>query len=108
MGWVHDTGAVMINKYNEAGFLIDPNEWSEITMHEIANREGINLNSDMVALILSCKEEYEKNQKVPPLREFSKLHGGDRKGKFLNELFNGAPMKKIAMLGGLPQPTGCV
>ena len=97
-----------IMKYNEAGFLIDPNEWTEVTMNEIANREGIELTEEMIALITSCREQYEKNQIVPPLREFSKLHGGDRKGKFLNELFNGAPMKKIAMLGGLPQPTGCV
>ena len=97
-----------MNKYNEAGFLIDPNMWSEIVMHEIANRENIKLSAEMVDLILSCREEYDKNQTVPPLREFSKLHGGDRKGTHLNKLFNGAPMKKIAMLGGLPQPTGCV
>ena len=97
-----------MNKYNEAGFLIDRHGWSEIVMHEIANRESINLNAEMIELILSCREQYETNQTVPPLREFSKLHGGDRKGTHLNKLFNGAPMKKIAMLGGLPQPTGCV
>ena len=97
-----------MNKYNEAGFLISRSTWSDIVMHEIANREGIKLNAEMIELIMSCREQYETNQTVPPLREFSKMHGGDRKGTHLNKLFNGAPMKKIAMLGGLPQPTGCV
>ena len=98
----------MTIEYNEAGFMKNPDEWDEIVMHTIANRENIALSAEMVELILSCRTEYETNQAVPPLREFSKLHGGDRKGTHLNELFNGAPMKKIAMLGGLPQPTGCV
>ena len=97
-----------MKKYNEAGFLIDPHMWSEIVMHEIANREGIELTEEKIKYILSAREEYEKNQVVPPLREFSKLHGGDRKGKFLQTLFDGGVMKKICMLGGLKQPTGCV
>ncbi len=77
-------------------------------MFEIANREGIKMSSEMVDMVRSCREYYTENQTVPPLREFSKMHGGDRKGTHLNKLFNGGPMKKIAMLGGLPQPTGCV
>ena len=97
-----------MKKYNEAGFLIDPNMWSEIVMHEIANRENIKLSAEMVDLILSCRKYYEDNQVVPPLREFSKMHGGDRKGTHLQTIFNGGVMKKIAMLGGLPQPTGCI
>lgn len=94
--------------FNEAGFLKDPDEWSEILMFEIANREGIKMDAEMVDMVRSCRAYYEENQTVPPLREFSKMHGGDRKGTRLNELFNGGPMKKIAMLGGMPQPTGCV
>jgi len=96
------------NLFNEAGFLKDPNEWSEDLMFEIAEREGIELNHEMVYLITSARDEYERNQTVPPLRVFAKMHGDDRKGTKLNTMFNGAPMKKIAMLGGLPQPTGCV
>jgi TusE/DsrC/DsvC family sulfur relay protein len=97
-----------MNKYNEAGYLIDSHMWSEITMHEIANREGINLNAEMIKYILSARELYEQNGTVPVLREFSKIHGGDRKGKIFDPLFHGGTMKKISMLGGLPQPTGCV
>jgi tRNA 2-thiouridine synthesizing protein E len=94
--------------FNEAGFLHHPEDWSEPMMHEIAKREGIDLTDEMIMYIKSCRSIYERTQTVPPLREFSKIHGGDRKGTRLNEVFNGGPMKKIAMLGGLPQPTGCV
>ena len=95
-------------EFNPAGFLKNPEDWTEEIMLDIAEREGINLTEEMVIYICSARDEYEKNQEVPALRKFSKLHGGDRKGSKLNELFKGGPMKKIAMLGGLPQPTGCV
>ena len=95
-------------EFNEAGFLVNPDDWNSKVMLEIATREHINLTDEMVGYIHSARKIYFETQKVPPLREFSKLHGGDRKGTHLNKMFNGGPMKKIAMLGGLPQPTGCV
>ena len=97
-----------MNEFNEAGFLLNPDDWSEEIMAFIAQREGIELTDEVIKYVKSCREFYEENATVPPLREFSKMHGGDRKGTALNKLFNGGPMKKIAMLGGLPQPTGCV
>ena len=95
-------------EYNEAGFMKNPDDWTDVIMFEIANREGIKMNARMVELVELCREVYDKEQTVPALRVFSKMTGGDRKGSELNELFNGGPMKKISMLGGLPQPTGCV
>lgn len=96
------------NIFNEAGFLKNPDNWSPEIMQFIADREDITLTDDIIMYVKSCREQYEVNATVPPLREFSKLHGGDRKGTHLNKIFNGGPMKKIAMLGGLPQPTGCI
>lgn len=98
----------MTIEYNEAGFLVNPDDWSIPLMEEIAKREGITLTPEMVMYVESCRKFYEEEQTVPALRVFSKMTGGDRKGSELNKLFNGGPMKKIAMLGGLPQPTGCV
>ena len=95
-------------EFNEAGFLKNPEDWNIDVMQFIAEREGIELNTEIINYVKSCREYYDENQSVPPLREFSKMHGGDRKGSHLNKVFNGGPMKKIAMLGGLPQPTGCV
>lgn len=94
--------------FNEAGFLVNPEDWSFNVMEDIAEREGIILTAEVIELVNSARNYYEENATVPPLREFSKMHGGDRKGTHLNKIFNGGPMKKIAMLGGLPQPTGCV
>ena len=95
-------------EYNEAGYLIDQDMWTEDLMFEIAEREGITLTPDVIVYVMSARDEYNKNQTVPVLREFSKLHGGDRKGKIFDQHFHGGTMKKISMLGGLPQPTGCV
>lgn len=95
-------------EFNEAGFLKNPDDWSMEVMQEIADREGIHLNTEIISYVRQCRKLYFENGTVPPLREFSKLTGGDRKGTHLNKAFNGGPMKKIAMLGGLPQPTGCV
>ncbi|MGB5305369.1 MAG: TusE/DsrC/DsvC family sulfur relay protein [Gammaproteobacteria bacterium] len=95
-------------EFNEAGFLKSKDDWNEDVMRFIADREGIELTDEVIKYVNSARELYEENAVVPVLREFSKLHGGDRKGTHLNKIFNGGPMKKIAMLGGLPQPTGCV
>ncbi|MDD4882380.1 MAG: TusE/DsrC/DsvC family sulfur relay protein [Gallionellaceae bacterium] len=45
---------------------------------------------------------------MPPIREFAKMHGMDRKAQPLYDLFPRGPMKMITKFGGLPQPTGCV
>lgn len=98
----------MIIEFNEAGFMRNPDDWTPEVMQVIAARENIALSDRVKELVKLCRVEYEENQTVPALRVFSKMTGGDRKGSELNKLFNGGPMKKIAMLGGLPQPTGCV
>ncbi len=95
-------------EFGEDGFLTNRDDWNEDVMRTIAAREHIELTGDIEKYVRSAREIYEKERVVPPLREFSKRHGGDRKGSHLNELFHGGPMKKIAMLGGLPKPTGCV
>ena len=98
----------MTIEYKSTGFMKNPEEWTEDIMFEIANREGITLTPEIIVYVMSARDEYDKNQTVPVLREFSKLHGGDRKGKIFDQHFHGGTMKKIAKLGGLPSPTGCV
>lgn len=90
------------------GFLIDRDVWNLDVMVALAKNDGVELTTDMEEMIMLAREMYEEDQTVPPLRVFSKATGGDRKGTHLNEMFNGAPMKKIAKWGGLPKPTGCV
>lgn len=90
------------------GFLINRDVWSESVMTELALSDGVTLTPQMIEMILAVRDTYASEGIVPPLRVFSKSQGGDRKGSFLNEIFNAAPMKKIAKWGGLPKPTGCV
>lgn len=90
------------------GFLIDRDDWNENVMYELAKNDGVELTSEMILMIMQAREEAEESGTVPPIRNFSKMTGGDRKGTHLNKMFNGAPMKKIAKWGGLFKPTGCV
>jgi tRNA 2-thiouridine synthesizing protein E len=90
------------------GFLLDRGDWSEEVMHELAQKDDFELTDEHVKYILSAREIYEEQSTVPPLRNFAKFHGMDRKAGPLNKLFGGGPMKKIAKYGGLPKPTGCV
>lgn len=90
------------------GFLINRDDWTEEVMGGLAHADDVELTDEMIGMILLARRWYEAEGTVPPLRTFSKSTGGDRKGTHLNEMFNGAPMKKIAKWGGLPKPTGCV
>lgn len=91
------------------GYLVDPSIWTEEVMHELAQLDdNFVLTDEHVKYILAAREIYSEFQAVPPIREFAKLHGMDRKAQPLYDLFPRGPMKMITKYGGLPQPTGCV
>lgn len=90
------------------GFLLDMSDWTPELMHELAAQDNFNLNEEHIKYIMSARELYEEFQTVPPIREFAKHHGMDRKAKPLYDLFETGPMKRICKWGGLPKPTGCV
>ncbi len=90
------------------GFLIDPSTWNEEVMYELARRDGLELNEEHVKYILAARSMFEENNTVPPIREFAKHFGMDRKAKPLYELFLSGVMKRVAKYGGLFKPTGCV
>ena len=93
---------------NEAGFLVDMNVWTEEVMYEMAEQDGFTITEEIKGYIMKAREMYEQTQTVPAIRVFAKELGLDRKAKALYDVFESGPMKKIAMYGGLPQPTGCV
>lgn len=90
------------------GFLINRDQWSVEVMHWLAEQDNFQLTEDHVKYIMSARDMYEEFQTVPPIREFAKHHGMDRKAQPLYDLFVSGPMKRIAKYGGLPKPTGCV
>jgi len=90
------------------GFLLVMSEWTPEMMHQLAAQDGVTLTDEHVKYIMSTRELYDEYQTVPPIREFAKYHGMDRKAQPLYDLFETGPMKRIAKYGGLPKPTGCV
>jgi len=90
------------------GYLVDPSQWSEEVMHDMAKEDSVELTEEHVSYIMSAREHYAEYQTVPPIREFAKMHGMDRKAQPLYDLFPNGPMKMISKYGGMPQPTGCV
>ena len=91
------------------GYLVDPSIWTEEIMYELARLDdNFELTDEHVKYIRSAREVFSETQTVPPIREFAKMHGMDRKAQPLYDLFPRGPMKMITKFGGLPQPTGCV
>jgi len=90
------------------GFLIDRSEWSEDVMHELAKADGLALTDEHVMYIMKARAMFEENGTVPPIREFAKQFGMNRKAKELYVLFESGVMKRIAKYGAMPKPTGCV
>ena len=88
------------------GYLVNPDEWDEEVMMEMAKEDGYDMTQEKVYHIYKAREYYEENSSVPPIRVFAKYIGEDKKKLF--ELYLGGPMKFITKYGGLPQPTGCV
>ena len=77
-------------------------------MYEAAEKDGLELQSEHIHYIMAARAMYEADGVVPPIRDFAKHFGMNRKAKPLYELFESGVMKRIAKYGGLPKPTGCV
>lgn len=90
------------------GFLVDPSEWTEEIMYELARADGLELTDEHVKYIMDARKMYEDDGVVPVIRNFAKSYGMDRKAKPLYDLFESGVMKRISKYGGMPKPTGCV
>jgi TusE/DsrC/DsvC family sulfur relay protein len=88
------------------GYLVNPDQWSEEIMFEMAKEDEFTLTESMVEQIKMAREYYDENAVVPPIRKFAKYCSMDQKEMFKQWMTG--PMKPITKYGGLPQPTGCV
>lgn len=89
------------------GFLKDLSEWSEDVMYELARADGLELTDEHIKYIMDARKIYEEDGTVPPIRNFAKSYGMDRKAKPLYDLFESGVMKRICKYGGMPAPKGC-
>ena len=90
------------------GFLVNPNDWSEEVMNQMAEEDDIIITEEIRTYIDKARQMYSETGTVPAVRIFAKEFGMDRKASKLYEVFESGPMKRIAKYGGLPKPTGCV
>jgi len=94
-------------KFDEDGFLSNPNEWSEELAAELAKEEGIDELSDRHwAVINLMRKEYLEKGDAPSIRKLTKQSGVPIKE--LYQLFPKGPAKKAARIAGIPKPTGCI
>ena len=91
---------------DDEGYLTDHNQWNENMASEIAKELGIGLTDDHWKVIRFMRGDYAETGDVPTLRKISKKSGVDMKGIYT--LFPDGPVKKAAMIAGLPKPKSCV
>ena len=92
---------------NEDGFFVQPEQWSEDMVAELARREGIGeLTDEHWKVIRFMRSEYLEKGSGPTVRVLGKSSGvGVRE---LYQLFPKGPAKVAARIAGIPKPRGCI
>ena len=88
---------------NEEGFFVDPAQWDESMVPELARREGISELTDADwKVIRFMRAEYLSKGTGPTVRLLGKTSGVSVKE--LYELFPKGPAKVAAKIAGIPKP----
>ena len=92
---------------NDEGFFLDPSQWSEAMVPELAAREGIDVLTDRHwQVIRFMRAEYLEKGTGPTVRVLGKVSGVSIKE--LYQLFPKGPAKVAARIAGIPKPRGCI
>jgi TusE/DsrC/DsvC family sulfur relay protein len=91
---------------NEEGFLTEYDEWSEEIAAELAKNIEVEMTDEHWALIKWLREDYKEKGETATTRRVQTVGGVPTKKQF--ELFPKKPAKKMAYIGGVPKPKGCV
>lgn len=99
--------------FDQEGFLLDLQQWSETIAIQIAQQENITLSEAHWQLLYLAREYHQAFDISPEMRPFVKWvgqHLGSDKGKslYLLSLFPGSPAKLISKIAGLPKPPNCI
>jgi tRNA 2-thiouridine synthesizing protein E len=100
---------------DEEGYLQDLSDWSEELAAAFAQTVDIELSDAHWELVKAMRDFYHQFNLSPAMRPFVKFVGqklGADKGKsiYLMQLFpgQGSPVKRIALIAGLPKPDNCL
>jgi dissimilatory sulfite reductase related protein len=92
---------------NDEGFFVDPEQWTEEMVPELARREGIEqLTDDHWTVIRFMRKEHFEKGTGPTVRMLGKTSGVSVKE--LYQLFPKGPAKVAAKIAGIPKPRGCI
>lgn len=99
-------------EFDNDGYLIHLEDWSEQVASFIGDQEGIQLTDlhwQVIWLIREFYQEFKLSPTARPLTKYLTQHMGSSINNLqLNLLFNGNPAKIIAKIAGLPKPTSCL
>jgi tRNA 2-thiouridine synthesizing protein E len=92
---------------NDEGFFVDPEQWNEEMVPELARQEGIDEVTDAHwQVIRFVRNEYLEKGTGPTVRVLGKTSGVSVKD--LYQLFPKGPAKVAARIAGIPKPRGCI
>jgi TusE/DsrC/DsvC family sulfur relay protein len=92
---------------NDEGFFVDPEQWTEAMVPELAAAEGIGaLTEDHRRVVTFMRHEYFEKGTGPTVRVLGKTSGVSIKE--LYQLFPKGPAKIAAKIAGIPKPRGCI
>jgi dissimilatory sulfite reductase related protein len=92
---------------NDEGFFVDPDQWTEEMVPDLAARDDLDeLNDKHWQVIRFMRQEYFANGTGPTVRMLGKTSGVSVKE--LYQLFPKGPAKIAARVAGIPKPKGCI
>lgn len=101
------TVAELTVKFDQEGFMTDPNQWTPAIAEILAKEEGIDeLTERHWQVINYMRQEFARTGQPPTLRNISKHSGVGTKE--LYALYPKGPAKKVARIAGLGKPKGCI
>ena len=102
-----ETVATTPVEVNEEGFFLNPEQWTESMVPELANREGIGELTERHWLVIRfMRQEFFAKGTGPTVRVLGKTSGVSIKE--LYQLFPKGPAKVAARIAGIPKPRGCI
>ena len=90
---------------NEEGYMTKSSEWNRDIAIELAAEMGITLTDKHWQVLEYLRKSFEKGDALS-LRKVGNSGIVDVKG--LYALFPGGPLKKSALIAGIPKPASCV
>lgn len=96
-----------------SGFLVDPDDWSELVAEVLAAADSIELTEAHWEIVHFIRAYYRRYKHLPNQRVFTQAvrkQLGEEKGnsRYLYRLFPDGPLKYACRIGGLPKPTSCI